>query len=56
MARTHRRKHHFIREHSLSIASVSILTSLICLYAVSSPSTHLGSFFGNAIADCSTGT
>ncbi|MGB0035705.1 MAG: hypothetical protein WBP79_09545 [Candidatus Acidiferrales bacterium] len=43
--------HHFIREHSLSIASILILTSWICLYSVSSPSTHIGSFFGNAIAD-----
>ncbi len=47
------RKHRFIREHSLSIASVGILTVWICLYTVSSPRTHLGSFFGNAIADWS---
>jgi hypothetical protein len=53
MAGTHRRKHSFIRQHSLSIASASILTLWICLYSVSSPSTHLGSFFGNAIADWS---
>jgi putative Mn2+ efflux pump MntP len=53
MAGTHRRKHRFIREHSLSIAAASILTLSICLYSASSPSTHLGSFFGNAIADWS---
>jgi hypothetical protein len=53
MAGTHRRKHGFIRQHSLSIASASILTLWICLYTVSSPGTHLGSFFGNAIADWS---
>jgi hypothetical protein len=53
MAKAHHRKHHFIREHSLSIASGSILTLWICLYSVSSPGTHLGSFFGNAIADWS---
>jgi hypothetical protein len=53
MRERHRRKHHFIRQHSLSIASVSILGLWICLYSVSSPSTHLGSFFGNAIADWS---
>jgi putative Mn2+ efflux pump MntP len=53
MARTRRRKHSFIREHSLSIAAVGILTAWICLYTVSSPATHLGSFFGNAIADWS---
>jgi len=53
MAGTHRRKHRFIRQHSLSIASASILILWVCLYSVSSPSTHLGSFFGNAIADWS---
>ena len=53
MVRTRHRKHSFIREHSLSIAAASILTVWICLYAVSSPGTHLGSFFGNAIADWS---
>jgi hypothetical protein len=53
MARTRLGKHRFIRQHSLSIASASILTLWICLYSVSSPSTHLGSFFGNAIADWS---
>jgi hypothetical protein len=53
MAGTHRRKDRFIRQHSLSIASASILTLWICLYTVSSPSTHLGLFFGNAIADWS---
>jgi hypothetical protein len=53
MANTHSRKHSFVRQHSLSIASASILILWICLYSVSSPSTHLGSFFGNAIADWS---
>jgi hypothetical protein len=43
----------FIRRHSLSVASVSILLLWIVLYSVSDPSTHLGSFFGNAIADWS---
>jgi len=37
----------------LSIAAVIILTAWICLYVVSNPGTHLGSFFGNAIADWS---
>jgi len=41
----------FIRRHSLGVASVSILTLWILLYCVSNPSTHVGSFFGNAIAD-----
>ena len=53
MAHTHRRKHSFVRDHSLSIAAASILISWIYLYSVSSPSTHIGSFFGNAIADWS---
>ena len=47
------RKHSFVRQHSLSIASASILILWICLYSVSSPRTHSGSFFGNAIADWS---
>ena len=46
-----RRAQRFIRQHSLSIASVSILVLWICLYSGSNPATHLGSFFGNAIAD-----
>ena len=41
----------FIRKHSLSIASILILCTWIVLYKFSDPSTHLGSFFGNAIAD-----
>jgi hypothetical protein len=41
----------FIRRHSLSVASVSILVLWIVLYCVSDPGTHVGSFFGNAIAD-----
>ncbi len=51
--RTRRPKHSLLREHSLSIAAVIILTAWICLYVVSNPGTHLGSFFGNAIADWS---
>jgi hypothetical protein len=51
---SHRRRA-FLHEHSLSIASSAILLLWICLYIVSSPSTHIGSFFGNAIADW-TGT
>ena len=53
MARTHSRKQSFVHQHSLSIASAGILILWICLYSVSSPGTHLGSFFGNAIADWS---
>ena len=52
---TKRRQHErsFVHEHSLSIVSASILVLWIVLYTFSSPSTHLGSFFGNAIADWS---
>ena len=48
-----RRKDSFIREHSLSLAAAGILAVWIGLYTVWDPATHLGSFFGNAIADWS---
>lgn len=41
----------FLRKHSLSLSSAGIVVLLIVLYAGSDPGTHLGSFFGNAIAD-----
>jgi hypothetical protein len=41
----------FIHEHSLSLAALGVVVLLIALYSRSSPNTHLGSFFGNAIAD-----
>jgi hypothetical protein len=47
----HRRS--FLHEHSLGIASTAVLLLWIGLYIVSNPSTHLGSFYGNAIADWS---
>lgn len=53
MAKRRSRKHGFLHEHSLSIVSGGILILWICLYSVSSPSSHWGSFFGNAIADWS---
>jgi hypothetical protein len=43
----------FFHEHSLSIVSVALLALWIVLYCFSDPQTHLGSFFGNAIADWS---
>ena len=43
----------FLHKHSLSLASVGIVFLLIGLYIRSNPSTHWGSFFGNAIADWS---
>jgi len=41
----------FLRHHGLSIASVAIVLTWIALYSYADPQTHLGSFFGNAIAD-----
>jgi hypothetical protein len=48
-----RRKRGFLHEHSLSVASIVILTLWLFLYIFSNPGTHWGSFFGNAIADWS---
>jgi hypothetical protein len=48
-----RRKHSFVREHSLSLTSAAIILTLIILYSGANPNTHWGSFFGNAIADWS---
>jgi hypothetical protein len=47
------RRRGFFHEHSLSITSILILLSWIVLYIFANPSTHWGSFFGNAIADWS---
>jgi len=41
----------FLRKHSLSLATLAVILLLIALYVRSDASTHLGSFFGNAIAD-----
>jgi hypothetical protein len=46
-------KRGFIREHSLSLTSAGILVTWIVLYSKADPGTHVGSFFGNAIADWS---
>jgi len=43
----------FIYRHSLSIVAIALLALWIVLYCCSDPATHLGSFFGNAIADWS---
>jgi hypothetical protein len=40
-----------LHKHSLSIATTLVLTTWIVLYTRSNPASHLGSFFGNAIAD-----
>jgi len=51
MASTLRLERKFLRHHSLGIAAAVILICWIVLYSVSDPRTHLGSFFGNAVAD-----
>lgn len=43
----------FFHRHSLTLVAVGLLTLWIILYQYSDPATHLGSFFGNAIADWS---
>lgn len=53
MATNRTTKRNFFRHHSLSMVAIGILLLWIGLYSVSSPSNHLGSFFGNAIADWS---
>ena len=53
MGKRRARKPGFLAEHSLSIVSVAILGLWIVLYRHSNAETHLGSFFGNAIADWS---
>jgi len=45
------RKKSFLHQHSLSLATSAVLLAWIVLYSHSNPETHLGSFFGNAIAD-----
>src|ERR1041385_215869 len=51
-SRKHRR-HGFLHRHSLSIVAVTLLVLWIVFYCFADPSTHLGAFYGNAIADWS---
>lgn len=41
----------FVRKHSLSLFSLGVVITLVVAYARADPGTHVGSFFGNAIAD-----
>jgi hypothetical protein len=50
MART-LNSQNFFRQHSLSLTTTGVVLLWITLYRTSDPSTHLGAFFGNAIAD-----
>src|SRR5579884_4093173 len=52
LEKRHRRSG-FVHRHSLSIATITILTLWTILYIYADPSTHCGSFFSNAIADSS---
>jgi hypothetical protein len=47
------RKKSFLEEHSLSLIAAAVLAVWLVLYSRSDPSTHLGSFYGNSIADWS---
>jgi hypothetical protein len=46
-----KREHGIFRKHSLSIVAGAILLLWVILYTRADSSTHLGMFFGNAIAD-----
>jgi hypothetical protein len=41
----------FLREHSLSLALAAIVGFLVVMYGQSDQQTHVGAFYGNAIAD-----
>jgi len=41
----------FFREHSLSLSVAGVLVFLLMMYVRSDKSTHIGTFYGNAIAD-----
>jgi hypothetical protein len=49
-ARVHRRRG-FGRRHGLSLTVGGVIVVLILLYRGADPGTHLGGFYGNAIAD-----
>jgi len=53
MAKTTRKKRGFFAEHSLSLVAIGLLIVWLVGYRLLDPKTHLGSFFGNAIADWS---
>jgi membrane protease YdiL (CAAX protease family) len=46
-------QHPFFHRHSLSLVAVGLLLTWIIGYRLLDPKTHLGAFFGNAIADWS---
>ena len=52
-ATAHPKKHRFFRRHSLTLVATALLLVWIIGYRMLDPKTHLGAFFGNAIADWS---
>ncbi|HET7439636.1 MAG TPA: hypothetical protein VFJ56_09035 [Nitrospira sp.] len=52
---THRRHaiRRFLHDHSLTLVSLLVLGMWIILYRQADPETHIGAFYGNAIADWS---
>jgi hypothetical protein len=48
-----RRRGSFLYRHSLSLVAVGLLIAWIIGYQLFDPKTHLGAFFGNAVADWS---
>jgi hypothetical protein len=51
-SRSARRRHRSVlREHSLSLVLAAVVATLTVLYVVSDARTHVGAFYGNAIAD-----
>jgi hypothetical protein len=53
MSNRKRHRHGFLHRHSLSLTTTGILILWTVLYVYADPTTHLGSFYGNAIADWS---
>src|SRR5206468_5772890 len=53
MSKHKTRRHGFVHRHSLSLTAIGILILWTVLYIYADPTTHLGSFYGNAIADWS---
>jgi hypothetical protein len=49
----HRSRERFLRRHSLSVVALLLLATWLTGYFYLDPKTHLGAFFGNAIADWS---
>jgi membrane protease YdiL (CAAX protease family) len=53
MAKARHPKNHFLARHALSLVAIGLLIVWVIGYRLLDPKTHLGAFFGNAIADWS---